>query len=273
MSDPRAVPSAAALAEHLAAMTTLGAELAGHLTPREVRFLALAAAVPTASGDLLEIGSFLGKSTIILAKSAALAGAGAVAAVDPLLVTGPTDPKDADPASVATRFRDNLRAHGVEALVDFHQVTSAELGRSWDRPLRLLWIDGDHTCEGARIDFRAFAPHLAPGGIVALHDVLHRYEGPARVFSEEVLDSDAFGACGVWGSIGWGQFLGGPPPSATWKARKRALRERIAAMLPHAAAEPPYSPLNELLFKYHRARVPHGELQPEAWLHLVGVKA
>ena len=40
----------------------------GYLAPNEIRFLALLAACPTATGEILEIGSFKGKSTVILGK-------------------------------------------------------------------------------------------------------------------------------------------------------------------------------------------------------------
>jgi len=45
----------------------------GFLTEKEMKFLALAAAFPTADGAILEIGSFLGKSTTILATAGQLA--------------------------------------------------------------------------------------------------------------------------------------------------------------------------------------------------------
>merc|ERR1740121_1734395 len=38
-----------------------------------------------------------------------------------------------------------------------------------------LHIDGDRTYEGAKNDFRSFAPLLAPGGLVSLHE--QRWEG------------------------------------------------------------------------------------------------
>jgi predicted O-methyltransferase YrrM len=56
----------------------------GYLAPNEMRFLALIAACPTAEGEILEIGSFKGKSTIILAKAAAFASDAVVNAVDPM---------------------------------------------------------------------------------------------------------------------------------------------------------------------------------------------
>ena len=51
--------------------------VAGAMTDREVDFLALLAACPMASGEILEIGSYRGRSAIILARAAALSGGAA----------------------------------------------------------------------------------------------------------------------------------------------------------------------------------------------------
>lgn len=39
------------------------------------------------------------------------------------------------------------------------------------RPVDWLFIDGDHSWEGVSADYRAFAPLVRPGGIVAFHDI------------------------------------------------------------------------------------------------------
>lgn len=267
--EPAVLPPG--LDQQLDGLVEQGMQLAGHMTAREVHFIALVAALPTCAGDILEIGSYKGKSTIILAKAAGLAGAGRVAAVDPLSVPASTDPRDVKPEELPAIFYGNLREHGVQDLVDFHQMTSAELGTTWSRPLRFLWIDGDHTWDGARTDFDTFQRFLQPGAIVAFHDVLHRFEGPLRAMAERVLVSPLFGACGVSGSIGWGQYLGDAPAAAPFASAKARLREQLLALLPYARAEAPYSPLNELLFKYYRARVPHAAVRAAAWAREVRV--
>ena len=259
----------AALGEHIERMAALAATLEGHMTPREARFLALLASVPTAEGDLLEIGSFKGKSTILLAKSAAFAGAGRVAAVDPLILPSATDPRDGDPATLPGIFRANLRGAGVEQLVDFHQMTSGALAPSWSRPLRLLWIDGDHTWEGARDDFTGFAPHVQPGGIVAIHDVLNRFEGPIRVLCERMLASDRFGACGLVGSIGWGQVARDAAEAERWAAPKARLRSRLLPLIPLMREPAPHPLTGRVRFKLLRARVPHAEVTPADWARMV----
>lgn len=250
-------------------MTALASQLEGHLTPREARFLSLLGSVPTAAGDILEIGSFKGKSTILLAKSVAFCGAGRVFAVDPLTMPSLTDPRDGDRATLPRIFQDNLSRHGVSNFVDFNQMTSGALAPSWKRPLRLLWIDGDHTREGAAADFDAFASFVQPGGVVALHDVLNRFEGPARVMCERILSSERFGACGLVGSIGWGQVATGPDVSRRWQSSRRRLQSRLSALVPYLSDSGSGSLGNRLAFKLLRARVPHAELPAAAWARLV----
>src|SRR5690348_7472445 len=167
-------------------------------TNREIRCLALLAAIPSAKGVVLEIGSFKGCSTIVLAKSAMLAGESTIVAVDPLTSPAKTDPSLHGKASGWSEFQLNLKNAGVEHAVEFHRQRSSELAGLWDRnrKIRLLWIDGDHTYAGAKTDLDSFRPFLANGAIVAMHDVLHSHEGPARVFAEDILLSPHFGPFG-----------------------------------------------------------------------------
>jgi cephalosporin hydroxylase len=48
------------------------------------------------------------------------------------------------------------------------------------RKIDFLFIDGDHTYEGVRRDYELYTPLVAPGGLVALHDVVKR-EDQARI--------------------------------------------------------------------------------------------
>jgi predicted O-methyltransferase YrrM len=50
------------------------------------------------------------------------------------------------------------------------------------RPVDLLVIDGDHTYGGVRIDFEMYGDLVAPGGLIAFHDVLIRPENTGRGF-------------------------------------------------------------------------------------------
>lgn len=47
---------------------------------------------------------------------------------------------------------------------------SASWAAVWNRPVDLVFIDGDHREWAVRDDLRAWARHVRPGGVVALHD-------------------------------------------------------------------------------------------------------
>ena len=63
-------------------------QIEGWTTPRELRFLALLAACPTTTGAVLEIGSYRGRSTALLARANQLVSSNAIVAVDHLLQAG-----------------------------------------------------------------------------------------------------------------------------------------------------------------------------------------
>jgi Methyltransferase domain len=70
-------------------------------------------------------------------------------------------------------------------------MTSQEAAKGWHQPIRLLWIDGDHRYEPAKLDFTLWEPFLVEGGILALHDTI-RKQGPKRVLWENVFRSSRF---------------------------------------------------------------------------------
>jgi len=285
MSSPILPPNFEGFATRLAAEIE---DVEGFLSPREVRFLALLGSVPTAPGVVLEIGSFKGKSTVILAKSSALAGEDQIFAVDPM---EPSPPMEASPAMEAppameaspaavdpparpsslSDFEHNLRAKGVRHRVDFARCFSHELAQTWDRPLRLLWIDGDHTYEGAKTDFDGFTPHLADGAIIALHDVLHACEGGVRVYMEDVLLSPHFGPCGLVGSIGWAQYRADKATTHGHRASKLRLYKGLSRLVPHVALGGRPEGARKHLYKYLRSRIPHGAVDPDEWVENVSL--
>ncbi len=240
----------------------------GFLTEREARFLALAAACTPGQGVILEIGSFKGKSTVGLASIAARYHLGKVVAVDPHTAPSSTDPSLSGQASSFEDFRLTLARAGLMDHVEVHRRLSRELAIDWSRPIRLLWIDGDHTYPGAKQDLDLFAPHLAAGGVVALHDVLHNFAGPIRVFVEDVLGSDRYGPAGCCGSIGWAQYRPVDGGSARFRDGRRALARRAARLIRLSELGRDLRGVAKLRYKLQRALVPHGDVDPEVWAQL-----
>ncbi|MCP9496374.1 MAG: class I SAM-dependent methyltransferase [Pyrinomonadaceae bacterium MAG19_C2-C3] len=242
----------------------------GYLSPNEMRFLALLAACPTADGDVLEIGSFKGRSTIILSKAAALADADAkIHAVDPMTAPSETDPDLRGAETSLTDFQKNIKAHGVADRIEFHQTFSYKLAETWTRPIRFLWIDGDHTYKGTKLDFDGFAPHLSDGAIVAIHDVLHEFDGGIRVYMEDILLSPNFGAGGFCGSIGWAQFHGDERAGWQFREEKLELYRRLSRLVPHVVFKKELKGLEKKIYKLKRSRVPRGAVNPADWLRTV----
>jgi len=201
----------------------------GYLSEREARFLMAAAALAPAQGKNLEIGSFKGRSTVGLAYVTRELGLGTVVAVDPH-----TSPE---------------------------RVYSHELAREWKDSIRFLWIDGDHTYEGAKADLDMFKPYLVDGAIVAMHDVLGTFEGALRVFVEEVLDSDDFGPAGFSGSIGWAQYRPRDGRAARFRRRRRLLAVPARRLIPIARrADRGLHGWNKFLYKLWRPLAPHGDV-------------
>jgi MMP 1-O-methyltransferase len=133
-------------------------------------------------GVLAEVGTYCGKSTLYLAAAVRGAGSGTVVTVDHHVGSEENqpgwewhDPSLVDPHagrldSLPT-LRRTLFDAGVEDVVVTVVGRSQVVGALWSTPLAFLFLDGGHTEEQARADYDAWAGHVAPGGILVIHDV------------------------------------------------------------------------------------------------------
>ena len=238
-------------------------DLPGYLGELESRALGLLAAGAPGPGLIVEIGSFKGKSTVSLASIARRYGFGPVVSIDPHTAPSVTDPMMGWEGSSFEDFRKNLRSAGIEQHVEVHRARSRDVAVGWSRPIRLLWIDGDHTYTGAKEDFDLFSPYLADGAIVAFHDTLYEFEGPIRVFVEDVLRSDHFGPAAFFHTIGWAQHR--PHDGTRFHAARERLARRAAKLIPLVSAGRQVKGLRKLHFKLRRFLVPHTVLSPAEW--------
>ena len=131
-------------------------------------------------GPLLEIGSYCGRSTLWLGQ-AAKAHDTVVLALDHHRGSEEHQPGEShhDEVLVDTRgqfdsfgeFRRNIAAAGLEDTVIPIVARSETVGPYWQGGLGMVFIDGGHSLDTALADYRAWAPHVLPGGILAIHDV------------------------------------------------------------------------------------------------------
>ena len=239
----------------------------GHLTEKEARFLGLLAACVPAKGTIVEIGSFKGRSTVMLAKVASHYGSGPVVAIDPHNSPILLDHQANREASSFQDFLDSIHAAGVSAHVESHAAYSQEVANSWNRPIRVLWIDGDHSYEGAKNDLDGFFPHLVPQGVVAYHDALNNFPGPIRVFVEDVLHSDRFGPAGFVQSIAWAQFR--PKDGVSFREPRWSLARRAARLIPFVQSGNELRGMAKRRYKLNRFLVPHSAIDPGEWASIV----
>ena len=158
------------------------AELApGFMPPDEGAALHAAALRAAGLGPLLEVGTYCGKSALYLAAAAGTAGT-VVFTVDHHTGSEEHQPgwEYHDPAlwnagagrlDTLPTLRRVLHGAGVEDRVIIVVGRSATVAAHWATPLGLLFIDGGHTDEAARLDLAGWAPHVAPNGLLLIHDV------------------------------------------------------------------------------------------------------
>lgn len=157
-----------------------GEDVRGFLPDREGLQLYEWADQTAPIGPLLEIGSYCGRSTIWLGQAAKAHGA-VVFALDHHRGSEEHQPGEShhDKALVDTtgqfdsfrEFRRNVAAAGLEDTIIPIVASSEIVGRFWQHGLGMVFIDGGHSLDAALTDYRAWAPHVLPGGILAIHDV------------------------------------------------------------------------------------------------------
>ncbi len=156
----------------------------GFMPPEEGDAL-YAAALLGADGapglPFLEVGSYCGRSTVWLGAAARVCGT-VVFAVDHHRGSeeNQTGWEHHDPTVVDPRigrmdtlplFRLAIYEAGLEDEVIAVVGQSPLVAKHWAMPLSFLFIDGGHGVEPARNDYEGWTPNVAPGGILAIHDV------------------------------------------------------------------------------------------------------
>jgi predicted O-methyltransferase YrrM len=156
------------LAPALASVT----DVQGWMTDAQARRLWDGARRVAPGGQIVEIGSFRGRSTIILAKAAAATVA--VTAIDPHGGgdRGPNEIRpDAGRGDVDHEtFHANLRDAGVDERVRHVRRASAEALGEISGEVDLLYIDGAHRYRFAKPDIEQWGARVRPGGSMLIHD-------------------------------------------------------------------------------------------------------
>jgi predicted O-methyltransferase YrrM len=201
------------MAQSLPELLTTVRDVDGWMSPDQAERLYAAAAGTRAGEQIVEIGSFRGRSTIVLA-GAAPDGV-AVVAIDPHAGNdrGPQEIEGfaAEASEDNVVFNANLDAAGVSARVRHVRAFSAAAHAAVQGGIDVLYIDGAHRYAPARADIRDWGARVVPGGTLLIHDSFSsvgvtlailrelvpghrfRYVGRSRSLTEYRADLDPMG--------------------------------------------------------------------------------
>ncbi|MCV7172172.1 class I SAM-dependent methyltransferase [Mycobacterium manitobense] len=170
-----------ALPPRAAQLFALAENVTGFMPADEGRVLYDAAVRYLPGGVGVEIGTYCGKSTVMLGAAAQEAGA-VVYTIDhhhgseehqagwEYHDSGMVDPVTGLFDTLPT-LRHTLDAAGLDDHVVAIVGKSTVVATGWRTPLRLLFIDGGHTEEAAQRDFDGWARWVEAGGGLIIHDV------------------------------------------------------------------------------------------------------
>lgn len=181
-------------------------------------------------GDIIEIGSWCGRSTCVLARAARDSGVGLVHAID-LFPTEADWRQNADGThsfsveidgvrisaydeqtvwdepyqrdiaplykqsnGIYAMFEASLNRYQLREFVRPFKGTISLFAAAQTTPImaRFAFIDGDHSYRGVREDIVQVEKLLAPGGWISFDDAFSHYEGVDRAITEMVVESGRY---------------------------------------------------------------------------------
>lgn len=144
-------------------------------------------------GDIVEIGSWLGKSTVHLAKGCQISKNGIVHAVDTFqgnkgkesLYTNPLNTNE----TIVERFKKNIKTARVQKEIKIYKMTSKEASKKIRKKLRLVFIDGCHDYEFVAEDIQLWSKKLQKGGLIVLDDFTSYFPGVIKAIEDEIISN------------------------------------------------------------------------------------
>jgi predicted O-methyltransferase YrrM len=179
----------------------------GWLSENEaITLFELARKLPVERPVVVEIGSWLGKSSLVLSKGLKRKTHPTLYCIDPF--NGDADATDKEmygreidtmDKTLEQTFLDNMKKHGVLDVVRPLVAYSFDVAPDFKEQIDLLFIDGNHDYPAVLQDYEQWSPLVKPGGIIAFHDVVFESNpdpaGPAMVVKQHIHDSP------IWSNV------------------------------------------------------------------------
>ena len=147
------------------------------------------------AGRAVEIGVYEGASAVVLCR--AMAPGTELHLIDPFGRQPGALPSGWAGNEWATRRAVRRAPRRGGPAVIWHVERSDQTAERWDRPVDLVFVDGDHLEDGVRLDWACWSPHVAEGGHVVFHDARasqaggRGLPGPTAVVDELFRGADA----------------------------------------------------------------------------------
>jgi MMP 1-O-methyltransferase len=136
---------------------------------------------------IVEIGSWKGKSTIWLGMGSKMGNRLMIYAIDP----HQGHKHIPDKTETFAEFKRNIKNANVDDIVTPIIKTSEEAAKNFDKPIKLIFIDGNHEYKHVKLDVELWFPKVINGGIIAFHDTArgNKWKGPKKVVKELICKS------------------------------------------------------------------------------------
>lgn len=174
---------------------------AGWLKEEEAEFLGdLVESVANLEGFFLEIGSWLGRSTVVIGKATEKLG-GQLYCIDTWNQTGWKEISKTLPnkrrrfqwekfeGDAYSIFWQNIKKNGLEMIVNPIISRSSDIRKKWDAPIRFIFIDGCHYYQFVKDD-SFWKKFLIKDGIIAFHDYDANAWPGVKKAVDEIMDPD-----------------------------------------------------------------------------------
>jgi predicted O-methyltransferase YrrM len=175
---------------------SFAAQTRGWLTHGEAELLYRLSAAACVFGRVVELGSYCGRSSIVLAAGLAGASSDPLVCVDTFRGSAEHQPGrrhfhpetlvdgvvDTQPAFVR-----NVQQAGLLERIAVMRLSTLDAAARISGSIGLLFVDADHDYEAVCGDLRAWSPRIVDDGWVVIHDV-GAWSGPTRA-AADLLDA------------------------------------------------------------------------------------
>ncbi|MDA7926719.1 class I SAM-dependent methyltransferase [Verrucomicrobiales bacterium] len=180
----------------LEALYNISLSIPGMISPKSGQMLYTLCVFQKTPGDVVEIGSWQGRSTSFLARAVSDSSNGKFFAIDHFkgnvgkeseYVVGASDLSD-----LKENFQSNIARIGLAETVEVMDMDNVRAARELEEcSVRFLFIDGDHSYEGVKKDLQLFVPKLCPGAIIVFDDYSKNFPGLLVAVDEFLTETKA----------------------------------------------------------------------------------